>query len=431
MRLELDILNIKDVQFADKTIISDGVLYVDRHELQEFLQEDRRLSQVGIELAHPGEKCRILQVSDVIEPRAKTKGSGEDFPGALGKQGIVGEGSTRVLRGVTVATNDYTEGSAPYSDPNGEIVDMFGPAAEIGTYGKTHNVVVLPSPANGVGQQDYRIALKIAGLKTAVYLAQAGRDVKPDDTEVYDLPALAETGKGFENLPKVAYIFSVLSSQFRSIMPGEPILYGGNVEGTTPMILHPNEVLDGAVVAPYGGGGMDTCAIQNHAMIKELYRRHRKELCFAGVIITIAHTNEYETERAATMAANLARGVLGVDGVILTKSRGGFPEVDMARTAQRCEERGVRTVLSMWQWPADVSDLSLAGVIFNFPEVNAVVSMGTPWATITLPPVERIIGRPIPLPDGRPASGKMERPLRWIKGTVSHLGNSRLIGVRY
>ena len=103
----------------------------------------------------------------------------------------------------------------------------------------------------------------------------------------------------------------------------------------------------------------------------------------------------------------------------------------MALTAHRCEEQGLSTVLSMWQWPADVSALSSAGVIFNFPGVDAIVSMGTPWATITLPPVERVIGRPVLLPNGLPVSGEMDRGLRWIKGALSHLGNSRLTGVRY
>src|SRR3990172_7904214 len=71
MRLELDILNIKDVQFAEKTSLSGGVLSINRRELQGLLQEDRRLSRVEIELAHPGDKCRILQVADV-SVRART-----------------------------------------------------------------------------------------------------------------------------------------------------------------------------------------------------------------------------------------------------------------------------------------------------------------------------------------------------------------------
>ena len=64
-----------------------GVLFINRHELQELLLTDKRLGQVNIELARPGEKVRILHVTEAVEPRAKSEGSGVDFPGALGKQG--------------------------------------------------------------------------------------------------------------------------------------------------------------------------------------------------------------------------------------------------------------------------------------------------------------------------------------------------------
>ena len=84
MRLKLDIHDIKDVQFGEKTVISNGVLIINRHELQERLQQDKRLGKVDIELAHPGESCRILQVWDVIEPRAKSNGNVDDFPGVFG-----------------------------------------------------------------------------------------------------------------------------------------------------------------------------------------------------------------------------------------------------------------------------------------------------------------------------------------------------------
>ena len=84
MRLELNMIDIKDVRFSDKTEINQGILNINQTEIQEFLVQDPRLSLVEIALAHPGEKCRILQACDVVEPRAKTKGSGEDFPGILG-----------------------------------------------------------------------------------------------------------------------------------------------------------------------------------------------------------------------------------------------------------------------------------------------------------------------------------------------------------
>lgn len=427
MRLELDILNIKDVQFADKTIISDRVLYIDRYELEGLLLEDKRFSQVGIELAHPGEKCRILQVSDVIEPRAKSKGGGEDFPGALGKQGTAGEGNTCVLRNVAVVLSDYSESTELSRDPNGEIIDMAGPATEFSIYGSSHNVVVLPRPADGVSVLQYRVALKIAGLKTAVYLAKASKDLEPDEIEVYELPSLIEVAKGLEELPKVVYIFQVFSFQFEPI-PGEIVLYGGNIEKSVPTILHPNEVLDGAIVNPYRGMGIETYVIQNHPIIKELYRRHGKDLCFSGVIVTIAHNNERDGERAAVMAANLSRWALGAEGAVLTKCGGGAPEVDMARTAKRCEELGVKTALAMWEITADASPES--STLFG-SDVDAIVSMGTPMVNIILPAVERIIGRPIIVPEAPPITGEIERMLRWIRGAVGELGTSRLITVRY
>ncbi|MDP6179598.1 MAG: glycine/sarcosine/betaine reductase component B subunit, partial [Desulfatiglandales bacterium] len=360
MRLELEILNIKDIQFADRTEVDDGVLNINPRELKEFLQKDNRLSNVDIELARPGEKCRILRVHDVIEPRAKSNGSGEDFPGALGRQGIAGKGGTCVLRGAAVVLSECHENghNATRDDPNGEIIDMSGPAAEIGIYGNTHNIVLLPHPAGRARLQDYRKALKIAGLKTATYLARAGHGLNPDEVEVYDLSPVAKTVKGLEDLPRVAYIFQILSMQFAPI-PGDPVLYGSNVDGIVPTVLHPNEVLDGAVCNPCRGNLLvETYVIQNQPIIKELYRRHGRDLNFAGVIIATAHNNPPEYERTAYMAAHLSKWVLGADGVIVTKAGGGAPEVSMSQIALRCEEIGVNSAIAMAHMAADANDTS-------------------------------------------------------------------------
>ena len=433
MRLELHMLNIKDIQFADKTKISGRVLYINRSELQELLQEDKRLRQVDIELAHPGEKCRILQVADVIEPRAKTSENGEDFPGAVGKQVTAGEGRTCVLRGGAVVMSDYRErGEVTTSkDPNGEIIDMAGPGAEISIYGKTHNVVLLPYPKDGVSTPEYQAALKIAGLKTAAYLARAGKGLKPDEIEIYDLPPLTEITRGLEGLPRVTYIFQILTLQFEPV-PGEPILYGSQAEGIVPTILHPNEVLDGAITAALPTLNVETYSIQNHPIIKELYRRHGKELCFTGVIITTAPGNVVEYERVANIVANLAKWVLGANGAVLTKTGGGAPELVMARIAQRCEELGIKTAIAMLHMGADISDARYgASTIFSMQEVDAIVSMGMPFMELTLPPVERIIGRPGFSPEGPPINGEIVRAIVSIKGSQCQLGRSKLTAVRY
>ena len=428
MRLELDILNIQDVRFGAKTAIEQGVLNINLRELQGLLKEDKRLGQVDIELAHPGEKCRILQVSDVIEPRAKMEGHGENFPGALGKHGRAGMGRTSVLRSVSVVTVDRSERGDFFRDPNGEIIDMSGPGAELSIYGKTHNVVVLPFPGDGVSLSDYRLALKVAGLKTAVYLAETGRGIETDKIEVYELSPFMEMGKERKSLPRLAYIFQLFATQFGGL-DEDHILYGGNVDKLVPTILHPNEVLDGAIVAPFRGTGIETYAIQNHPVIKGLYRRDGKDLYFAGVIITIAHNSEDENERAAIMAANLAKWVLRADGVVLTKSWGGAPEMAMAKAAHRCEAFGIKTVLAMWAQAAD--DTKEIDTLFNFPEVNAIVSMGVPWEAIALPPMERIIGKPLLLKGGGSIGGKIDQQLRWIKGALGHLGTSSLKAIRY
>jgi sarcosine reductase len=433
MRLQLDIVNIKDTQFAEETRINDGVLYINRGALQGILEQDERLSQVEIELAHPGEKCRILQVSDVIEPRAKIGENGKDFPGAVDKQAAAGEGRTCVLRGAAVVISDYREKAevTTSKDPHGEIIDMSGPGAEISMYGKTHNVVLLPSPKDSVSTQDYQAAAKIAGLKTAAYLARAGKGLKPDEIEVYDLPPLTEITGGLEDLPKVTYIFQILSLQFEPV-PGEPTLYGSQAEGIVPTILHPNEVLDGAITSPLPTLSVETYHVQNHPIIKELYQRHGKDLCFTGVIITTAPDNEAEYERVANMAANLAKWVLGADGVVLTKTGGGAPELVMARTAQRCEQLGMKTAIALMHFGADMSDARYgASTLFSMPEVDAIVSMGMPFMELTLPPVERVIGRPGFSPEGPSIDGRIVRPIRWIKGSQCQLGSSKLTAVRY
>jgi glycine reductase len=323
--------------------------------------------------------------------------------------------------------------NATRDDPNGEIIDMSGPAAEIGIYGNTHNIVLLPHPAGRARLQDYRKALKIAGLKTATYLARAGHGLNPDEVEVYDLSPVAKTVKGLEDLPRVAYIFQILSMQFAPI-PGDPVLYGSNVDGIVPTVLHPNEVLDGAVCNPCRGNLLvETYVIQNQPIIKELYRRHGRDLNFAGVIIATAHNNPPEYERTAYMAAHLSKWVLGADGVIVTKAGGGAPEVSMSQIALRCEEIGVNSAIAMAHMAADANDTSSeASVIFNMPELNAIVSMGDPWMKhLKLPPMKKIIGRAVNIPGGSSVSDEHVRPLRWIKGSVSQMGISKLTAARY
>ena len=416
MKLELDILNIKDVRFAEKTAISDGVLYINHQEFKDLLEKDKRFSRIDIELIHPGENCRIIQVSDVIEPRTKMEGSGENFPGVLGRLKTAGEGRTRVLRGAAVVTIDYTSGARPM------FIDMAGLGADMGIYAKLQNIVFLCHPADGLVRSDYQNAVKLAGLKVAVFLAETGLELPADEVEVYDLESLAEVGGEMEGLPRVTYIYQIHSLQ-QGIVANEPILYGDNVAKLLPTILHPNEVLDGAVIQGYRGCNQETYTVQNHPIVRELYRRHGKDLCFVGVIITLAYATEPDRERAAAMAANLARSVLGADGAILTKIGGGAPHIDMGQTCEACEELGVKTVVIVQD--ESHGESSDGALLFSTPAANAVVNVGSYDKLITMPAVERVIGGPLTFPGDIPAEGEIEVPVYLVTGGMSQIGASK------
>jgi glycine reductase len=425
-------VHVRDMRFEEKTAIEKGVLSINRTELQEWILKDPRLLGVEIELARPGERCRILKVLDVVEPRAKQGEGDRDFPGAGGKFATVGQGATCVLRNAAVVICDYREVReiSTSSDPNGEIIDMSGPGAEASEFGKTHNVVLLATPAARVGTREYMAALKVAGLKTAAYLARAGKGVPPDETEVYELPPLTGTGQTPDSLPRVVYIFQIQTLQFEPIS-GEPVLYGRNVHDIVPTLLHPNEVFDGALTSPLPALNVQTYHVQNHPIIRELYKRHGKDLRFCGVIATIAPSNLPDNERLSHMAASLARNIVGADGAVLTKIGGGAPELSLAMTAQCCERLGIRTAMAMLHMGADIRDVKHgAFTIFNMPEVDAIVSMGFPFTELRLPAVDRVIGRPGVSPEGE-VHGETSRHIRWIKGSQCQLGGSRLRAIRY
>lgn len=430
MRLELHGIRIRDIRFGERTGIENGVLSVSREELREILESDKRFERVDCELARPGESCRIAQVADVIEPRVKIGAEGGDLAHPGGRHASTGQGQTRVLKGAAVVLVDCRRKGADAKSmaPREYFIDMSGPGSEVSTYGKTCNLVLLPQPKSRVSALEYQAALKVAGLKTAAYLARAGEGLEPDEVAVYELPPLTEVGRSMEGLPKITYIFQVISLQYEPI-PGDPTFFGAQAGGIAPTILHPNQILDGAITSALPGLNMQTYRIQNHPIINELYRRHGKDLCFAGVIAMVAHNNFSDFDRMAELAASIAKWVVGADGAILTKTGGGAPELAMAATARKCEQMGIRTAIAMLHMGADAKDAKFgATTIFSMPEVDAIVSMGFPFTRMTLPAVERVIGPADLLPGG---GGEASHQLGAIYGALDQIGSSKFTAVRY
>lgn len=430
MRLEVGNVSVKNVQFGSNTEIKNEALFINRDELLRLLEVDKRLTNINIELAHPGEKVRICRVSDVIEPRARTGRRKEEFPfpGALGIRGTAGEGCLNALRGVCVTLTDQggpyltqsDMGSPSEKTPIGFVIDMSGAGAEISPFGKMHHVVVVADMPRGVHGEDYALALRIAGLRVAAYLGRAAEDLKPDSVEVFELPAVPEIGKGNESLPKIGFILQVHWGQWYAL-PGEPIYYGDDCRRLQPTIVHPNEVLDGAVLRSYFGLGTSTYAFQNHPVITELYRRHGKELWFMGVILDMSICFEPERERAANIAAKLAKDILGLDGVILNKFGGGAPMVDTSQRALACEKRGIRSVMIMGD-PTYRDGGS--GLLFNQPECDAIVNCGPFILRPKMSAQEKVIGRPADMQP--PATDDFSEGFMKLMGATDQMGLSKL-----
>ncbi len=418
MRLEIGSVHVGDVRFGPRTAFEDHTLVVDRGELAALLEEDGQFERVEIELAHPGESCRIIHVLDVLEPRYRLEGP--NFPGALDPMGLVGQGHTRALKNLVVVETSQMAGVTGVI--SGELIDLTGPATAYTPFANMHNLVLLPHPALGADPEEYRLAVKRAGLRAAVYLAQAARDVTPDETEVFELPAVAQN-RGPEGLPRVAYIFPIHSHQ-RPTHQKETVFYGSNIQGFMPTIVHPNEILDGALIFAFSAL---TYHAQNQPVILELFRRHGRDLWFAGVVLTLAPVTIFEKERNAFLAARLAKEVLAAAGVLATKIGGGAVDTDLMLIYQRCAEMGMQATLIIMERYPDT------GLTFVAPGVNALVSPGLTRDPIDLPAVARVIGGATVVLDPTdpslppaPTAGPLRLWVGDIAGAISQVGASRL-----
>jgi glycine reductase len=417
MRLELRWSKVDAVVAASATRLTGTHLEVDLERLRAFLSGDARLGRVQLELVHPGERCRIGRVFDVVAPRAKL-GGGEDFPGVLGAVAKAGHGVTLALDGVVVVATDQQSDSVAGGL---SVIDMAGPNAALSVFGRTHNVVISAWPAPGTERSDYLAAVRLAALKTAVLLARAASDAVPDRVEVFELPPSPRVPAELAHLPRVAYVFQIHSHQ-RPTGLDEGILYGDPVRRMLPTIVHPNEVLDGAVLRGFMGRAVTTWATQNHPMIRSLYAQHGRTLWFAGVGVTVAQATEPERVRSAFLTAGLVAHTLGADGAVLTKIGGGAPHVDMAQAAAQCEALGVKTTVVVEDMSTDGSAEGM--LLFDFPGVDAMINVGSAQAPLTFPAMDRVVGADDLAPRLR---GEVRATYGMLCGAIEQIGATRVM----
>ncbi|WP_053956676.1 glycine/sarcosine/betaine reductase component B subunit [Inediibacterium massiliense] len=423
MRLELGKINISDVQFGSTTKVENETLYVNKDEVISLVMEDDHIKHVEVELAKPGEETRITPVKDVIEPRVKVSGEGGIFPGIVSKVTTVGGGRTHVLKGAAVVTCGKIVGFQE------GIIDMSGPGAEYTPFSKLNNICLVIEPIDELKQHEYEAAVRMAGLKVASLIGKAGKEVEPNEIEIYETKPLLESIKEYPNLPKVGYVYML---QTQGLLH-DTYVYGVDAKKIVPTILYPTEIMDGAILS---GNCVSACDKntsyhhQNNPIIHDLYERHGKDINFVGVIITNENVYLADKERSSNWTAKLCR-YLGLDGVIVSQEGFGNPDTDLIMNCKKIESQGVKTVIVTDEYAGrDGASQSLADAD---PLANAVVTGGNANEIIVLPPMKKVIGMldyVDKIAGGFDGSlrenGSIEVELQVITGATNELGFNKL-----
>ena len=425
MKLELHKLNVKKLAFGEKTGFADGTLTVNKPELLALIAEDPLLGKnIDADIAMPGESVRIMPVKDVIEPRWKIEGKGQVFPGLLSDVETVGEGKTLVLSGCAVLTAGklvrFQEG----------IIDMSGPGADYTPYSKTCNVVLVLEPSDpNMDKHDYEAACRMAGLKTAAYLAKCCADVQADTVEVHEMPSIREAMNSYPELPKVGYIYML---QTQGLLH-DTYLYGVDVKRILPTLISPLEVMDGAIVSGNCVSACDknsTYSHLNNPVIADMLKRHGKDFNFVACIVTNENVTLADKRRSSSYAVKLA-SMLGLDGVVITEEGFGNPDADLIMNCRKAEQAGIKTALLTDEYAGqDGASQSLAD---SCPEGNACVTAGNANEVIHLPAMSKVIGYPQEadvIAGGWKGSladdGSITVELQAITGATSELGYTKL-----
>lgn len=428
MHLKVGNIFIKDLQFGPQTEVKNQTLFVNKDELTKLLLADEHLASVELEIAHPGESVRIMPVKDVIEPRVKPEQEGGIFPGMVSKMFTAGSGLTHVLKGVSVVTTGkivgYQEG----------IIDMSGPGAELCPFSKLHNLVVVAQPVTGITPYQHEAALRLMGLKAANYLGEAARKITPDETISYELLPLHAYHENYPDLPKVAYVYMLQSQGLLH----DTYFYGVDVKNMVPTLMHPTEVMDGAIVSGNCVSACDKNTTYHHLnnpVVHDLLARHGKDLCFVGCVVTNENVTLLDKQRSSDLTAKLVE-FLGVDGVIITEEGFGNPDTDLMMNCTKIEGKGIKTVLITDEYAGqDGTSQSLAD---GSPLANAIVSGGNANALITLPAMGKVIGNVDPVEviaggfkGSRSTDDSITVELQAIIGATNELGFNKLTAREY
>ena len=429
MKLELGYIQINDIQFSKECKVENGTLYVDPDAIKAFMYEEDDVkdwvADFKFDIAKPGESVRITPVKDVIEPRVKVEGPGGVFPGVISKVDTVGSGKTHVLRGMAIVTAGKIVGFQE------GIIDMTGPGAEYTPFSKLNNLVVVAEPKDGYQdhKHEYERAVRLAGLRAATFVGEIGRNVTPDESQVFETLGIKEGIEKLPNLPRVAYVHML---QTQGLLHATYV-YGVDAKRTLTTIINPTETMDGAILSGNCVSACDKNTTYHHLnnpVVAELFAQHGKTLNYVCNIITNENVYLADKQRSSDWSAKLCR-LLDLDGAIVSQEGFGNPDTDLIMNTKKIELQGVKTTIITDEYAGqDGKSQSLADAD---PLADAVVTGGNANEVIILPKMDKVIGMldyVDVIAGGHAGSlredGTIEAELQIITGATNEMGFNRL-----
>jgi glycine reductase len=397
---------------ADPRGIENGRLTVDGEALAVDLQaQDRRLENVRVSLALPGESTRILCVKDVIQPRLTMAQTNNNSNGT--------SATVCVVENVAVVT------CGPIVGFQEGIIDMSGPGAAHTPFSAMPLIVLQIDANEALDPHEHEAAVREAGMAAADFVARSCVDARPGQIESLqweDIPAGSE-------LPRIAYVYMVLSQGLLH----DTYVLGQNAKYGLPVTIDPRIVFETAVQSGNCVSACDkntTYHHQNNPIIAELLRGHGSRWNFVGIVITNEPVRLGDKQRSATSAVELMRE-MNPAGAIISKEGFGNPDADLMMIVRGLEQAGIKSVAITDEYAGvDGGSQSLADTA---AEADAIISVGNSNERIELPAMRNTIG-PVPdaqrLAGGYPhslhADGSMEVELQAITGSTNQLGFGQL-----
>ena len=387
MKLTIGNFRVKDICFGGKTELKQGILTINKEEALALVREDDKITSAELHIVKPGDKVRLIPVKEAIEPRFRL-GGGPVFPGVTGALMQTGNGTTYALKDMSVLVVGKHWGG--FQDG---LIDMSGEGAKYTYFSKLKNLVLVADSNETFEQREQQKknrALRWAGMRLAEYIGSCTKDLSPDETETYELKPLIKRCSAENALPAAVL---VLQPQSQMEEPGyNDLNYGWDCNHMLPTFMHPNEVLDGAMIS----GSFMPCSskwstydFQNFPMIRRLYQEHGKTLNFLGVIMSNLNVALEQKERSALFVAQIAKS-LGADCAIVAEEGYGNPDADFTACIVALEDAGIKTVGLTNECTG--RDGASQPLVAMDEKANAIVSCGNVSSLISLPAMETVLG---------------------------------------